>query len=102
MEERETKQEFINNMDQQLQLYQLIDQADYTPINDITGKLKIILLNSTIKTFPKITKKEYIKKRNKVCSEWYDRDCSMSRQNYHRTLYMHNEDRMDDAYENKF
>ena len=70
----------------------LIEQIDNLSVDDITKKLKNILLNTNTatKTFVKKPRKQYIKKSNKVSAEWYDKGCWMSRQNYHRTKHRHN------------
>ena len=85
----ERKREYVRNVDIS-RVHELIERANDLSVDDINQKLKHILIEPALKTFPQSIKKKYIKKSNCANMKGYDKQCYNSRKEYHKAKNKHN------------
>ncbi len=74
---------YVSNIDE-IKINELIAKLEELSIDVINLYLKQILIEPALATFPSYKKRTYIKKSNNATSVGYDKECWISRKEYHK------------------
>lgn len=88
--------EYINNIDKDF-VSRVIENADFKLVSELNDDLKKILIEPALKTFPH-KRDKFTKKSNNSNLSGYDKQCYISRQEYHKAKHKNNVERSERSY----
>uniref|UniRef100_A0A0N7ZBB2 Reverse transcriptase domain-containing protein n=1 Tax=Scylla olivacea TaxID=85551 RepID=A0A0N7ZBB2_SCYOL len=89
------EEDYIAEIDEN-QVKELIEQMDSMDIEDVSTRIKNILLGAAVKVFPPKKKKNYVKQSNNASLSGYDNICWYTRKAYHKARHKYNLRRSED------
>ena len=85
----EKKDNYLNNIDES-KINSLILTMDELTVDEVSYKVKQILIEPAVTVFQPMVKNLYKKKSNNACMESYDSQCWKSRKEYHKAKQKYN------------
>lgn len=85
----EKKEEYLRNIDKR-KVNSLLLGVDELSIDEISHRIKEIIIEPAIVVFPPLARCKYIKKSNNASMEGYDSKCIKSRKEYHKAKHKYN------------